>query len=76
MSFFCGGTQMSSFGGGPYRAIKEKYLTGASTSNLFRGVVTSISQLYDFSMTELSEDVGGLGVLTQFWSHEAGAEKP
>ncbi|MFW9886697.1 MAG: tRNA-guanine transglycosylase [Candidatus Thorarchaeota archaeon] len=52
LSFFCGGTQKSYFGGGPYRAIKETYLNGPDTSELFQGVITSISQLYDFNMTE------------------------
>ena len=52
MSFFCGGTQKSRFGGGPYRAIKEDYLTKQHTSMLFRGVITSITQLYDFSTSK------------------------
>ena len=52
MSFFCGGSWKSFFGGGPYRAIKEYYLKGAETSHLFDGVITSISQLYDFYISE------------------------
>ena len=50
MSFFCGGNRPSDFGGGPYRMLKRDFLKGKYTKNLFQGVITSVSQFFDFGL--------------------------
>jgi queuine/archaeosine tRNA-ribosyltransferase len=52
MCFYCGGLEGAKFGGGIYRNIKEEFLPRKDFSNIFQGVMTSISHLADFHVTK------------------------
>jgi len=52
VSFFCGGTWKTKFGGGIYRQIKEKFLMNEKFKECFSGIMTSIAQINDFNITK------------------------
>ena len=52
ISFFCGGTWQSKFGGGIYRTLKEEFLTNPKFKEYFLGVMTSLAQVNDFPVSK------------------------
>jgi len=52
LSFFGGATEKKLFGGGIYRKIKEILVRDENVKNMFKFVLTSVSQFLDFNISE------------------------
>lgn len=52
INFFCGGNWKSKFGGGIYRNLKEEFLVNPKFSEVFRGVMTSISHISYYNISK------------------------